>query len=286
MSDVLWWFLQPSGLVLVLLALVWLLLVFRSRGGLLLVTLLVAGWATVVLLPVTHWIAAPLEARHPPPDSLPAEVDGIIVLGGAVDWRVSVARRQLNLGASAERVMAGAALARRYPDATLVFTGVGAEALAADFGGSPGPRSLIFGAAFEGRDPIFLSASASTYEDALLAVEQLPRRPGETWLLVTSAWHMPRAWATFRTLGWTTVPYPVDFVTGGEDVPPRTIGAAGERLADLDRVVREWGALWIYRRTGRIDEGVWRGDDGPTTPAPRIRDAVRREPVGPRAGPP
>lgn len=286
MSDVAWWFLQPSGLVLAILALVWLLLAFRSRGpALLLLTLLVAGWAAVVLFPVADRIAEPLEARHPPPDALPAAVDGIVVLGGAVDWRVSASRRQLNVGASAERVMAGAALARRYPDAALVFTGVSPEALAQDFRGTPGPRSLIFGPAFEGRDPIFLSASASTYEDALLAVERLPRRPGDTWLLVTSAWHMPRAWATFRTLGWTTVPYPVDFVTGGEGSPPRTTGAAGERLADLDRVVREWGALWIYRRTGRIDEGVWRGDDAPPT-LPRIRDAVRRERAGRGAGPP
>lgn len=259
-SDALWWLLQPSGLVLAALVLAWLLLVIRARSiAHALVTLVLVAWLGVVLLPVDAWAARPLENRHPVPEALPAEVDGVIVLGGAVDWRVTVSREQLNVGEAAERMMAAAALARRYPDAVLAFTGIGPEVLEDDFTGRPGPRSLVFGPAFEGREPVFLSASNSTYEDALLAVERLSPRPGETWLLVTSAWHMPRAWSTFRTLGWTTVPYPVDFLTAergaGAGVALRP---AAERLATLDRIVREWGAIQIYRRTDRISEEAWR----------------------------
>ena len=54
-------------------------------------------------------------------------VDGIIVLGGALDWRVTKARGQLSLNGSGERLAAAAALGQRYPQAELVFTGVFAD---------------------------------------------------------------------------------------------------------------------------------------------------------------
>lgn len=263
MSDVLWWVLQPSGLLLTAVVLSWLLLLVRARAAAQsLLTLALLTWAAAVLLPIDAWAARPLEDRHAAPEALPDDIDGIVVLGGAVDWRVTVARGQLNLGASAERVLAGAALARRYPDAVLAFTGVGPEVFANDFTADPGPRSLVFGAAFEDRRPVFLSAASSTYEDALLALERLSPRPGERWLLVTSAWHMPRAWATFRTLGWTTLPYPVDYLSGGDVTLRLGLEPAAARLASLDRVAREWGAIWIYRRTERITEEAWRASSG------------------------
>jgi uncharacterized SAM-binding protein YcdF (DUF218 family) len=271
-SDALWWLLQPSGLVLAALALAWLAAAAGARRlatGLLGVVLL--AWLTLVAAPVDAWLAAPLERRHPLPDRLPGEVDGIVVLGGAIDGAATAARGQLALGEAGERVLAGAALARRYPEAVLAFTGVGEGALARDFVERPQPGSLFFGAAFAGRDPVVLAASASTYEDALLALRRLQPRPGETWLLVTSAWHMPRAWATFRTLGWTTVPYPVDPIAAGARWGIASWTGAGERLADLDRVVREWGAVWIYRRTGRIAPDAWRAahdDASDAAPAP------------------
>lgn len=258
MTDALWWILQPSGLALAALAVAWLAALAGARRfarGLL--GLVLVAWLAVVAAPVDAWLAAPLERRHPLPDPLPAAVDGIVVLGGAIDWRASVERDQLALNGAGERVLAGAALARRYPEAVLALTGVTPEALAHDFVAAPDARSLIFGDAFAGGAPVVLASSASTYSDALLSLERLQPRPGETWLLVTSAWHMPRAWATFRTLGWTTVPYPVDPMSAGADWGWSSWPAAAERLAGLDRVVREWGALWVYRRSGRISPDAW-----------------------------
>lgn len=265
MSDALWWLLQPSGLIVAALAAAWLLGSLgarRAAAGL--AGLALAAWLVAVALPVDAWLAAPLERRHPLPERLPASVDGILVLGGAVEWRASIERGQLALGEAGERVVAGAALARRYPDALLAFTGVTSEALSHDFTDAPDAGSLLFGDAFADRDPVILSEAASTYDEALLALQRLQPRPGETWLLVTSAWHMPRAWATFRTLGWTLVPYPVDPLAAGGSWGFRSWAPASERLARLDRVVREWGAVWVYRRTGRIAPEAW--NDAPTSP--------------------
>lgn len=259
MSDLLWWLLQPSGLLVLLSGVVLLAALANARRlAAWLALVVVAAWASVTLVPLSAWLAAPLEARHPLPERLPAQVDGIVVLGGAVDWRGSAALGQLQLGASGERMAAAAALARRYPDALLAFSGVTAEALAHDFVPTVSPGSLFAGPEYEDRRVVVLPGVGSTYEEAIVLLERVAPRPGETWLLVTSAWHMPRAWSTFRTLGWTLRPYPVDALAAGASWGWPSLPGAAERLAEFDTVVREWGALAVYRRSGRIAPEVWR----------------------------
>ncbi len=251
MTEALWGLLQPSTLLvlLVVLALVATWLRWVAVAATLLTTFLVAV-AAVVLLPVGEWLGAPLETRVAAAP-LPDRADGIVVLGGAVDWRVTRERGQLALSAAGERIAAAAALAQRYPEARLVVTGSFADAFADDFRATPTDASLFFGPHFAGRDVRYLGAARSTYEDALLALEAAAPRAGETWLLVTSAWHMPRALGTFRALGWTLVPVPVDYrTTGALRIAPSWDVAA--TLADLDRLVREWGAIAVYRREGRL----------------------------------
>lgn len=250
MYEILWSLLQPSTLLVVLLVAAFLASAAEWRGGATFFVLVALGSLLGLLfLPVAGWIGADLESRVPRPDALPADVDGIVVLGGAVEWRVSEARGQLAVDGAAERLMAAKALKQRYPDARLVLTGLFAETVRNDFRREPTAQSLLFGP--EMGDVLFLGAARSTYEDALVTLQTVEPAPGETWLLVTSALHMPRALATFARLGWSLTPYPVDYRTTGE-AQLRWRPALGETLAEVDRAVRERGALWIYRRTGRI----------------------------------
>ncbi len=251
MNEVLWTLLQPStGLVvLVALALAATWLRWQAIAATFL-TAFLGVVAAVLLLPVGEWLGAPLETRLVT-GPLPARVDGIVVLGGAVDWRVTRERGQLSLNAAGERVAAAAALAQRYPQARLIVTGSFADAFADDLRAVPTDASLFFGPHFTGRPVTYLGDARSTYEDALLALAAAGPRQGETWLLVTSAWHMPRAHGTFRALGWTLTPVAVDYRTTGElRIAPNWDVAA--TLADLDRLVREWGAIAVYRREGRM----------------------------------
>jgi uncharacterized SAM-binding protein YcdF (DUF218 family) len=253
MTELAWTLLQPSTLLVALVALA--LVATWLRWTAVAATLLTAfllSVAAVVALPVVEWLGAPLEdrvARAP----LPPRVDGIVVLGGAVEWRVTRERGQLSLNAAGERVAAAAALAQRYPGARLIVTGSFADAFTHDLRAQPGDASLYFGPHFANRDVVYLGAARSTYEDALLALEAASPSQGQTWLLVTSAWHMPRALGTFRALGWSLVPVAVDYrTTGALRVAPNW--DVGTTLADLDRVVREWGAIAVYRRGGRLLE--------------------------------
>ena len=251
MTELAWTLLQPSAVLVVLVALAlaatWLR--WQAVAATFLTAFLLVV-AAVLLLPVEEWLGAPLEtrvAREP----LPPRADGIVVLGGAVEWRVTRERGQLSLNAAGERIAAFAALAQRYPDARLIVTGSFADAFSDDLRATPTDASLFFGPHFAGRQVTFLGDARSTYEDALLALAAAEPRQGETWLLVTSAWHMPRALGTFRTLGWRLTPVPVDYRTTGELRIAPDWDVAGT-LADLDRLVREWGAIAVYRRTGRL----------------------------------
>ena len=246
MMDAIWWLAQPSHILALAVLLAALLGGLGWRTGASgLAGFVAVALAAVAVLPIHAWIATPLESRAAVPDPLPEAVDGILVLGGAVEWRVAAARDQLALDAAGERVLAGAALARRYPGAQLAFTGLYADALPHDLGTEPDARSLLWGPEFDGAR--FLGEARSTYEDALVALERLDPGPNETWLLVTSALHMPRAVGVFATLGWSVVPYPVDYRTDGA-YRWGLRGDVAAELAAIDRAVRDWGAS---RRNGR-----------------------------------
>jgi uncharacterized SAM-binding protein YcdF (DUF218 family) len=252
MFDI-WWLLQPSSLlVLLVLATTLALAAGHARlGGLLgFVALLLLAVPTVFDL--DGRLAWELERLAPERAELPERVEGILVLGGAVEWRTSRERDQLNLDQAGERLLAAAALARRYPDARLAFTGLFREDVPNDFRATPTDASLIFGEEYRGRPIEFIGEARSTYEDALLALERLSPQAGQTWLLVTSAMHMPRALAVFRTLGWRQQPYPVDYRTSGEPGWLNRNPSPAENLAALDEAVREWGAVLVYARSGRI----------------------------------
>jgi uncharacterized SAM-binding protein YcdF (DUF218 family) len=88
--------------------------------------------------------------------------------------------------------------------------------------------------------------SRNTAENAAFALAAARPKPGETWLLVTSAYHMPRAVGAFRAVGWETVPYPVGFLT--PDAHTRHLGA---NLALLATAEKEWIGLLAYWLTGR-----------------------------------
>lgn len=176
-----------------------------------LVLLAIAGYS-----PLANLLLLPLEDRFPQWDASRGPPDGIVVLGGVISPEVSVARNSIAIDETAERITFTAELARRYPKARIVVSG--------------GSAALIFDGAVEApfgkRELEALGVSAeriaveersrNTIENAEFARRVADPKAGERWLLVTSAYHMPRAMAAFRLAG-----FPVESV--------RSIGARAER---------------------------------------------------------
>jgi uncharacterized SAM-binding protein YcdF (DUF218 family) len=221
----------------------------RRIAAVSLVLLSVAGFS-----PVGRLLAAPLEDRFPSWTFSGPPPAGIIVLGGAIDPSLSRERGEAVIGQSFQRLTIVPKLARAYPDARIVYSGgngdlLAGEAREADFAG-PVLESLGVP-----RDRLILERnSRNTAENAAFTKALVDPKPGERWLLVTSASHMPRAVGCFRHVGFDVEAVPVGGREAGSSSrfwPMRTLGLG---LAQLDESVREWVGLVAYRITGRTDE--------------------------------
>jgi len=192
--------------------------------------------------------------RFARPDLEGRRIEGIVVLGGAVQERQTGAHGLLALNDAGERVVALADLARRHPEARVIFTGGAGFYSTAERAEADVLRARIGELGLAPDRVIFENRSVDTWENATLSKRIAEPRPGETWLLVTSAWHMPRAIGIFRAAGWPVVAYPVDHRTAGWKDFWRGFGSTSEGLRHADIAAREWVGLAAYRLTGRSTE--------------------------------
>ena len=209
----------------------------------------VAGWS-----PLGNILILPLEQRFPHWDSSRGPPDGIVVLGGAITPEVSAARGAVALNEAAERITAAAELAHRFPNARIVFSGGSNAVLVERIPEAPfAVRELeALGVA---HDRITAEEqSRNTIENAVFSRLVAQPKPGERWLLITSAYHMPRAIAAFRAAGFTVEAYPVDWRTRGWTDAASPFGSLSEGLRRTDEAVHEWIGLLGYRLAGKTNE--------------------------------
>jgi uncharacterized SAM-binding protein YcdF (DUF218 family) len=211
-----------------------------------------AALSALAILPLGDLILQPIERTYPTQPSL-GRVDGIIVLGGGEDARASVYWNQMQLEEGGDRYTAALALARQFPEARVLFTG-GSGALR-DWAGASTSEADMAGQFFRGQgiapDRLRLEGqSRNTAENARLSLALASPAAGETWVLVTSAFHMPRAMRSFEAAGWSgIVPWPVDYRTSSF---ADGIGWNLTRnLQVLNTAIREQVGQLAYRLTSR-----------------------------------
>ena len=252
-SKILWFVLRPNTLALLAACLgVLLLLRQRRRAGGLLAVLGLSWFVLVLGTPLPSWATLPLEDRFPRPAAEPARIDGIVVLGGAVDTALTEARGLPALNGAAERMTEPVALLRRHPQARLVFTGGQGSPIIGALSEADVARQLWLSMGLLEKRLIFEAEARNTHENATLTFRLVQPQPGETWLLITSASHMPRSVGVFRHAGWVITPWPVNYTTGHDwrswyDAP------FGARLGQVEWAIREWIGLAVYRLLGRTD---------------------------------
>ncbi len=217
--------LQPGNLLAILLIVIFVICATSRRA--LIRNSAIAGAAIVamlLLLPVGRWALAPLERRFPRPQ-LPPSVDGIFVPGGGAD--------------NPERFLSLAALARQYPRARIVFSDVDANAGRTAFqqlGLDPG-RTMI-----EGR-------ARNTWENLNLTYALVKPRKPESWVLVTDAYHIPRAMGVAGKIGWPLIPWPSGYHAGLARISLQFT----DNLDKLETAAHEWEGLLAYWVMGRSD---------------------------------
>lgn len=254
LSKLFWFVAQPLNLSIILLLLGLLAAWFGRRR--------LAAWSTALaafVLVLSTWtsfgalLLGPLEERYKRPSPAPQAVAGIIVLGGGFEGGINLVRGGYELNSGGDRFVETAVLARRYPQARIVVSGgSGALILDGDTDAATAPRLLTaLGVAPERL--ILEDKSRNTHENAVFTRDLVKPAAGETWLLVTSAFHMPRSMGLFRKAGFDVTPWPTDYRTTGQEGVGLFTDNPIDSIQTTSMAVREWIGLIAYRLSGRID---------------------------------
>jgi len=217
------------------------------------VTLVVTAFSMTV--PLGAYLNRVIEDRFPQPTAMPNSVDGIVVLGGPVDPEMTRNRGIYAVNGAFDRVIAFAELAERYPTAKLVYTG-GSHTWTPGIGEAEVMAPLLERMGINPGRVAFEAKSRNTVQNAQLSKQLVDPKPGETWILVTSGYHMPRAIGTFRHAGWpeNLIAYPVDFrYRTNADISMFSWDVVG-RLGQLSGAVHELLGLTVYYLTDRSDD--------------------------------
>jgi uncharacterized SAM-binding protein YcdF (DUF218 family) len=217
--------------------------------GLSFLLLAIAGFS-----PLGNWLLYPLEQRFPPWNPAQGAPDGIIVLGGSIDADLSEAHGGAVVRSAADRILAAAALARRYPNARIIFSGGSANLISNDAREADYAGALFESLGVAKSRLIMERRSRNTQENAEFTKALAAPKSGERWLLVTSAFHMPRSVGLFRKAGFAVEAYPVDWRVGGSSDLRDFSVVADAGLGRTNIGLREWIGLLAYWITGKIDQ--------------------------------
>jgi uncharacterized SAM-binding protein YcdF (DUF218 family) len=253
LSKLFWFIAAPTNQMVILLCCGALLTLSRwNRFGRWITGAAVIGLVLIAASPLPRALVRPLEDRFAQvPETDIRKIDGIVVLGGAI----GSGRGQVRFSEAASRMTYAAALAKKHPMAKVVFTGGSTNLIAAVTRTEADSAAQFF--AEMGIEPervILENKARNTYENGTFTARMIAPKPGERWILITSAYHMPRSIGVFRKAGLNLEAYPVDFNSSGTSADftrPARRFAYNMNLAD--DTVKEWLGLIAYRLAGYTD---------------------------------
>lgn len=244
--------LTPSNLLLLIGLLGLLLTLLRWwRASSYLLTFAVLGTALAGWSPLGPALLMTLEDRFPKQHA-PSTITGIVMLGGAVNIHITEARGSEAWNEQAERITAVAELANKFPNARIILSGGSGHAEA--ISESSIARQALIAMGVSEKQLELEIKSRNTCENASESAISAKPTSTDTWLLITSASHMPRAVACFRAANFIVLPFPVDYHTRGREDFSRVQESVAKGLSQVDLAAHEWVGLVTYRLAGLTHE--------------------------------
>ena len=244
-SKVVWFFIEPLHVLAILIVLWGLALWMRSRLATPLSIITVIWTLLLGATPIWNTMLHAHETAIVPTE--PKQIEGVIVLGGAFNELVTEAHDSVSLNGAGERMTAAVTLMRQYPDVPVVFSGFSGRFVRGALSESDVALRFFSEVAGSTERIILENQSRNTFENALYTKDLIGFAGDKPWLLVTSAFHMPRAFEIFTDRGIRVLPYPVDFRSRTPSSEFRwDLGTGSDQLNIL---LHEWIGLWTYRLT-------------------------------------
>jgi uncharacterized SAM-binding protein YcdF (DUF218 family) len=262
LSKVIPLFLYPLSIAIGfgLIALLFLLLRKPAIAGLM-VLLLVTTLGVAGNPRVANYLVANIERTHLPltPENTP-QTDAIVMLAGVVGLPAPP-RVSADLSGSADRILHTARLYRAAKAPMIIVAG-------GNVFPQPGVKPESFYVAqllqewgVPKQAIITEGKSQNTYQNAVESKQILDQRDIGKILLVTSALHMPRALAVFRSLGIDAIPAVTDITIARYDLPdthPTVLDWLPnvQSLSLTTLAIREHLGTWAYRWLGWIHDSA------------------------------
>jgi uncharacterized SAM-binding protein YcdF (DUF218 family) len=244
MEAIVKYFLLPSGMILTLVILGFILLFIRKAKRIGFYLLLSAGVLYVFFGtgPVSFWLLGNLEYQYPFVMTLEASDNAkpIVVLAGHAEKDASIPISSNVNSSTAFRLIEAVRLLQKNPESEIIVSGNNDVAHIM--------KQLLVEVGIPADKVVVENQSTSTYESALFLKDKLMYRD---FFLVTSAGHMPRAMGVFTKQHLNPLPAPTDYMSRKNYMAISYLPSP-LHLYYSDLAVHEYlGILW-YKLTGRL----------------------------------
>ncbi len=250
-SKIFWYIFSPLTLIAILLMTGCLLLALKqAKWGRRATGLAIALFVIGGVLPTGPNLIVYLESRYDVP-GIPDDVAGFLVLGGAIHVQDETRARQMSIRDHGERFTEMLRLSRAYPQVPIVYSGGDGGLTQSSPKESDIVQNYLKEIGYLNERLRFENRSRSTYENMAYSLELVHPQPGDKWVLITSAFHMPRSAAVFRKGGWNVLPYPAGYLEDGTYKVLGDLDVLGN-FYKLQVATKEIVGIIAYKLTGKL----------------------------------
>ncbi len=253
LSKILWFLVHPLNLLFIGICAIAICFLFSwNRSARAISYSMAIVCIAIATLPIGVSVVQELENRFPANPALPAEIEGIVVLGGVLNAKMTRVRGGLSINDAVERISEVKVLLEHSPQARIVFSGGSGNPLDQENKEAHVAPDAFRRFAIDPDRVLFEDQSRNTFENAKFTFDIIKPKRDENWILITSAFHMPRSVGAFRKAGWHVIPYPVDFVTTGDMTFRPSFNFMGG-VSAFSRALHECLGLLFYWLTDRSE---------------------------------
>ena len=252
-----WLILQPSNFLILLLILSFIGILLKQHNShwykisirVNLTTLFIISLISFTNL--ASWIMWPLEARFAEFNkiSMSEKYSGIIVLAGAERTIISTHLNQPTFSNAGERLYQTVNVARKFPYLPLIHSG-GVIRNPSVWSENDVAEKFFHNNEIDLSRIRFDAQSYNTFTNAIESKKLFKANEDQKWLLIKSAYHMPRAVGAFQEANINIHPYPVDYRTPLKYYSFFRLSMS-ENFRTFDLAIHEYLGLIAYYLSGR-----------------------------------